>query len=207
MKLSPLWGVILLTQTLKETFKEREMKITLLFPLTLLMFMLAQPAFTQAPSPKPSVWLVGSWGGGDAKFAEESYSLAGLGLQVHFPHHVIILRAERGWDDFEELNTMYRSQEYRGMWGYSKPYDNHRLYIATGLSYSKHSNRELVSQKAAQASPENIQDWSFLGVPIEAGLQIKLIEKLALGAAASINLNEVNSYISYQVNVQYRLFN
>ena len=187
--------------------KETNMNITRLAPLFLLFLLAVQPAFSQLTTKsKTQVWLTGGWGGGEVEFADDSHNLLGIGLLVQRPGAVAILRAERGWGTHEGLGREYRVNEWKGLYGYSKAYGNHRLYVAGGLSYAMHTNRLLTSKSRENGNNLDAQEWNFWGVPLEAGLQISLAQPLAISASMGVNINEHNAYVSYLIGLQYRLF-
>jgi hypothetical protein len=175
--------------------------------LTSLMLLLSVSLSAQREESKPSLWLGAGWGAGDGPHVLDDYTLLSLNAQLRFEHKLLIFRLENGWDFSNTDRRNYEVQSYEILCGYSKFFENHRLYVATGISFSDHDYTGKYLPKAEPDEPRvDYKTTQIWGVPVELGVNVGLSKRLDLGAAAFVNINEVDSYVGYLINIQFRLF-
>ena len=174
--------------------------------LTCLLLFSFSSLLAQADEHKPSLWVSGGWGAGDGARVFDDYMLLSIGAQLRNHHKILIVRMENGWDEAPISERNYQVKEYKILCGYIKSFKDNSLYLATGISYSDHLfTGRYISQKQAdnQIHSMTSQIW---GLPVEIGFQIDLAKRLGIGATAFANINEVDPFIGYLIQLQVKIF-
>lgn len=182
------------------------MKTSNLLSLILLLLVFLTPLSAQQSEDKAQLWVSAGWGGGDGDLSNDDYSMFSTGLRIQLPNRLFIIRGELGRDPLFKKNMDYKLQEVKAMWGVSKSFPESGIYGATGLSYSIHKIRDKSIPDQGPLPEPSFRKKMIWGMPLELGTHIKLTDGLVLSGSGFINLNPIDIYVGYLVQVQIQLF-
>ena len=170
------------------------------------LLLLSSAVYTQNVDQKPSLWLSAGWGGGDNLAAPDSYTILSLRTKFQFSKQLIILSGEHSRVSFFEQKPNYKLTLFKGLWAYTTSFENQMLYAAIGISYARHQKKVMQRDSGTPNLIIDYEGTSILGIPLEAGFNITIAKKIAVGSMAFININPGNWFIGYLVELQYKLF-